>query len=245
MPAQATSLPGGWARIETDCLTVGLLPPPHVVTSRLRRANQGWTMQAHVPPGSEAAMTAWLHRIGAIEVERDRDSLLARFGGLPDSIDILARVGAIDRFDATPAGRLALTARLPRGTLEAALVTLDTRPEDRDAALTRHQEAILDECVAAGYYSIPRKATLRQLARKLGMSPTSLSLTLRRAEARIIASYVGRKRPIAPVGGKPDASPEVLEQSAVAAVVAQGVPGLDPATPHAPHHDGFDRARRQ
>lgn len=228
MPAQATALPGGWTRLATDCTTIGLPPPPAAIAGRLRRAAQGWTLQAQAGPGTAPALTGWLHCIGAIAVQEVRGGLRARFGSLPDSIDILARVGDVDRIEAGPAGHVVCTVRLPRGTLDAVLATLDTRPYDRDAALTDHQEALLRECVAAGYYSIPRKVTLRGLAGRLGLSTTSLSLTLRRAEARIVASYMGRKQPVAGPGGTDG---PLLDRSAAAIVAGHGMVGLDPSAP--------------
>lgn len=67
----------------------------------------------------------------------------------------------------------------------------------REAALTARQAELLDHCVRRGYYSIPRGATLRTLAAELGISTTSLSLALRRAEAKIILGHVARQRSLA------------------------------------------------
>lgn len=52
--------------------------------------------------------------------------------------------------------------------------------------LTARQEEVLLYCENHGYYEIPRRATLRQLAKGLGISATSLSLILRRGEAKLV-----------------------------------------------------------
>jgi predicted DNA binding protein len=58
------------------------------------------------------------------------------------------------------------------------------------AVLTPRQAELLGHCIKRGYYDIPRKATLRTLGAELGITATSLSLALRRAEAKIILAYV-------------------------------------------------------
>lgn len=72
------------------------------------------------------------------------------------------------------------------------------------AVLTPRQDAILRECVRRGYYDIPRRTTLRALAKELGLSATSLSLLLRRAEARLALGYVsGGEEPVPAVVASP------------------------------------------
>jgi predicted DNA binding protein len=64
----------------------------------------------------------------------------------------------------------------------------DRIPQAR-ARLTARQREILLHCVRCGYYDIPRKMTLRQVAREVGISSTSLSLLLRRAERELVNSF--------------------------------------------------------
>lgn len=52
--------------------------------------------------------------------------------------------------------------------------------------LTEHQAKMLDFALMHGYYEIPRKITLDQLARKLGVSKSTLSETLRVAERKLV-----------------------------------------------------------
>lgn len=62
---------------------------------------------------------------------------------------------------------------------------------DGDSLLTDRQREVLAHVVRRGYYEIPRSITLRQLAGEIGISTTSLSLILRRAEGKIVQNYVG------------------------------------------------------
>ncbi len=55
-----------------------------------------------------------------------------------------------------------------------------------EAFLTEHQRRVLREAVAAGYYEIPRRANLDDLARRLGISRSSVADALRRAEAKAV-----------------------------------------------------------
>lgn len=62
-------------------------------------------------------------------------------------------------------------------------------PGSATGSLTPRQEEVLLFCVRAGYYEIPRRKTLRALAVDLGISVTSLSLILRRAEAKLVQGF--------------------------------------------------------
>ena len=55
--------------------------------------------------------------------------------------------------------------------------------------LTPRQKEVLLHCVKAGYYEIPRRRTLRSLAKEMGISAPSLSLILRRAEAKLVHGF--------------------------------------------------------
>lgn len=74
---------------------------------------------------------------------------------------------------------------LPRALSEAA-----NGHAENGHKLTARQAELLVHCVKRGYYDIPRRATLRVLGAELGITATSLSLALRRAEGKIILAYV-------------------------------------------------------
>ncbi|MEM3801258.1 MAG: helix-turn-helix domain-containing protein, partial [Saccharolobus sp.] len=62
------------------------------------------------------------------------------------------------------------------------------KAERRDA-ITARQEQILRIALEAGFFDYPRKIALKDLAKKLNMSPSSLSEIIRRAEKNIIIEY--------------------------------------------------------
>jgi predicted DNA binding protein len=55
--------------------------------------------------------------------------------------------------------------------------------------LTARQEQVLRIALEAGYYDFPRRINLKDLANKLGVSPSSLSEVLRRAERNALMRY--------------------------------------------------------
>ncbi len=56
--------------------------------------------------------------------------------------------------------------------------------------LTPQQEAILLKAFELGYYSYPRKASLMDIARAMGLSVSTVAESLRKAEAKVIARFV-------------------------------------------------------
>lgn len=70
--------------------------------------------------------------------------------------------------------------------------TGEYQPDLGDPAgqLTDRQKEILRAAIAAGYYDIPRRATQRDLAAELGLSPGTIGDHLRRIEAKIMQSLI-------------------------------------------------------
>lgn len=68
-------------------------------------------------------------------------------------------------------------------------------PKDRRRdALTREQRALLRLALDLGYYEVPARVNLTQLARYTGVSKAAISKKLRRAERKILFESVGRGR---------------------------------------------------
>ncbi len=63
----------------------------------------------------------------------------------------------------------------------------------QDHVLTPTQLEALHAALDAGYYDVPRGITLRELADRLGVSASSLSERIRRAEARLVRTHLGRE----------------------------------------------------
>jgi predicted DNA binding protein len=73
-----------------------------------------------------------------------------------------------------------------RGALDP---SASVKAHDDRTNLTERQLDVLLHCLRRGYYEIPRRSTLRTLGQELGITATSLSLLLRRAEAKIIRDF--------------------------------------------------------
>ena len=68
-------------------------------------------------------------------------------------------------------------------------------PADRRGdGVTREQRALLRLALDLGYFEVPAKVNLAQLARYTGVSKAAVSKRLRRAERRILFDSVGRGR---------------------------------------------------
>jgi predicted DNA binding protein len=57
--------------------------------------------------------------------------------------------------------------------------------------LTAEQERVLQAAFDLGYYDIPKRIKLDELAKKLRISKAKLDVVLRRAQRKIIASHIG------------------------------------------------------
>jgi predicted DNA binding protein len=65
---------------------------------------------------------------------------------------------------------------------------------DSSDLLTERQREFVGEAVERGYYDTPRRCTLTELARSMGVTKGSASRTLHRAEGRIVAKFVRESR---------------------------------------------------
>jgi predicted DNA binding protein len=63
---------------------------------------------------------------------------------------------------------------------------VDVKPAVSNNGLTRRQRRLLEMAYQKGFFDVPRRTTLRLLATELGVSPSTLMESLRRAEARIL-----------------------------------------------------------
>lgn len=65
------------------------------------------------------------------------------------------------------------------------------RPGSVADLLTERQREVLQAAVDAGYYEVPRRATHRDVAERLGLSVGTVSEHLQKAEARVFGSLLG------------------------------------------------------
>ena len=87
-------------------------------------------------------------------------------------------------------GREALTELLDRLKQEQVEVKILRLASVADVeTLTSRQRSIVEIALGEGYFDYPRRITLRQLAKKVGVSPSTISEVLRRAEKKILSTY--------------------------------------------------------
>lgn len=67
----------------------------------------------------------------------------------------------------------------------------DVAPLERKATLTGRQKEIVATAVAQGYFEFPRKISLTELSKQVGVKPSTLSEILRSAERRIMQTALG------------------------------------------------------
>lgn len=100
----------------------------------------------------------------SIQIVGPADSLQAAVEAMPDGVETsIERVGEYDL------GRAPIPPSLPSRQREALEVAFD-----------------------AGYYEVPREATRTDVAEGLGCAPSTASEHLRKAEHRIVRTYLGR-----------------------------------------------------
>ncbi len=170
-----------------------------------------WTVFARTSRTEESCV-AWLSRLGMgqpLEVSTLGRSCRASFETLDPLWATLveelglkkARIGddgwatLIFEGDRELLGELVDGSMLPAEDLEIESVRPAGElggPED-NGILTATQLEALDAALEAGYYDIPRDITLRDLAESLGVSASSLSERIRRAEARLVRTHLGRE----------------------------------------------------
>jgi predicted DNA binding protein len=61
---------------------------------------------------------------------------------------------------------------------------------DTDSLLTDRQREVLRAAVREGYFTVPRECTLAELSDSIGVDKSSVSETLRRAEARLVKWFL-------------------------------------------------------
>ena len=87
---------------------------------------------------------------------------------------------------------IAASKKAIRGVERMGYRLLSVRPLS-SANLTYNQFKLLLQAYMSGYYSFPRKISLKDLAKKLNVSVSGLAESLRKAEQKIIINYILRE----------------------------------------------------
>lgn len=162
---------------------------------------------AWVTSGDRQPVARWLEQTNALEVVRRpaarRRLLVSRCRAPPAPVHTLA--DRFDRFDlrVSPDGQALLQVKIAHQDVDASTVFVEESapglrlasvdPVDEgplDGVLTRRQHDALTQALASGYLDVPRQIRLTDLAQDMGMSQSSLSELLRRAQHRLIEGYI-------------------------------------------------------
>lgn len=189
------------ARIQLRCVDIGIGPPG--VPARLRATREAgeWRLYASSPSGTVAPLVGWLEAQAPVDIEVDSARLVtASFREPPRPLAFLSEPPVAEA-TLDPSGVLSVFARGARQEVHALLVQLEAAglaphvrhlapPLHHEPLLTGAQDAAVRAAASAGFYQVPRKLTLHELAASMGVSTSSLSERLRRAEARLVMRYV-------------------------------------------------------
>lgn len=207
----SVSLPGEGedqvlVRLELTAGDLGADPPPSRCHVRAYKTASGWVVLIWAPHGPSDATQAWARsQTEADEIafgEVGERTVALECDSLPDKWRTLFLLFDADHLILEPDGKALTQIRGSRdeigeflvglGELETESVKVLPEADDRvrEDILTEHQERALGRAAALGYFDVPRRIQLGELAERLDMSTSALSELLRRAQGRLISSYL-------------------------------------------------------
>lgn len=182
-------------------------PPPARCHIRGYKTTRGWVLLLWAPDGPTDMILAWARaqtegeeidfgeigeRTVALRCEALPEKWRMLFGSFDaDHLILDPDGGARTRIEGprNHVGGFLTEAGLETDTTSVTIVDADDgeRPDD---LLTGRQNRALSRAAALGYFEIPRKIQLSELANQLDMSTSALSELLRRAQARLVTAYL-------------------------------------------------------
>lgn len=206
------SIPGGSGdkvnvRLELSARDLDTAPPPSRCHLRAYKTTAGWVLLLWSPHGPTDSMRAWIRaQTEAEEIEFGEigeRTLGFRCQNLPPAWETLFGLFDADHLILESDGTAFTRLEGPREQIGEFLVGLDLevstgsvemlREVDegmREDILTEAQEHALGRAAALGYFDVPRSIQLEDLADGLGTSPSALSELLRRAQSRLVSTYL-------------------------------------------------------
>lgn len=193
-------------RVDLPSSMTGFSSPPYQIQIKFLRdePEDQWRLVALTAPGKPPQIARWLENYDPVSIYIGTGIspriLRANFEGLPGNWAKIVNSVNLQFAQLTPEGVASLfieddpqrvesfLASMERGDPEVRARKAHMDPER--VKLTPRQLEVLSIAVALGYYEVPHKLNLRQLAGKLDLSVGAVSELLRRAEALIITSYV-------------------------------------------------------
>jgi hypothetical protein len=193
--------------VELSCHQLGFSPPPYDCHLRLLDMEGSWVGYAWSHGAAIDAFHRWLARNLDLErtrlQETSRRVLIAHFETPPRSFQHL-----LDRADVRLAllrsdGSAALSVTGERADVRELLDSLDSSSTnvevtdlripsstDPDTLLTSEQHRAIGTAFEEGYFDVPRRVRLADLAERLGTSTSALSETLRRGLYRLVEAHL-------------------------------------------------------
>lgn len=205
-------LPGGdddrvLVHLELSARDLGTDPPPSRTHLRAYETPSGWILLLWAPQGPTDAIQAWARtqapseEIGFGQVGERTVGLHCH--ALPTGWETLFGLFDAHHLIMNPDGSALTRIEGSRDevgeflggleldvTTEAVKVLPEADDEVRDDVLTSRQEHALARAAALGYFNVPRRIQLDDLADRLDTSPSALSELLRRAQARLVTEYL-------------------------------------------------------
>lgn len=196
--------------LKLSCSAIGLNAPPGRAYVRVLPRQSDWSFQLWSSDLSSQELFRWLTSHGEFELTADPmrggGSVSFTASQLPAAWARLCTSEGTLLLTALPSGSVRVNLTGSRRTIRELVVVLsdrdpgsvidhlDTEPEGHGSKasrlLTGHQEQALIAAESAGYFDIPRRIQLSDLAEKLDTSPAALSELLRRAEARLVRDHL-------------------------------------------------------
>lgn len=186
-------------RMRADDLGLPVPPDPVRLAFQVRDNHVVLIVQARrdADPG---AVRTWVEGLGPSSImERTGSSLVhlwATFEPVPKRWADVVNLFELRSVRLGPEGEAEVALVGPRGevlrTIEGArfggveVLGVEAAGPAGHRVLTDRQEDVARAAVRSGYYEVPRGISLTDLARRLGVSPSSLSELLRRAEGRAL-----------------------------------------------------------
>lgn len=193
------------ATIETDNQVLDLPLPKVALNLHVQVRNNHAIFQIQADAEHDDDARAWAD---ALEPDRvlerrtdDNHHLWLLFRPVPDRWADTLRRFDLRHVEIRPDGRTRVSLRGRRSDIQDLVADMDVADVQvlRDSPdgdhltvedLTPRQETAVRTALDSGYYEVPRRVSLTELAETMGLSPSSLSELLRRAERSIIDDHL-------------------------------------------------------
>ncbi len=190
-------------RMDLSCAAVGLVPPPGHVSLKFRPIKDRWRVVALTTPDKVIAVAQWLQTYHPVSVQMGPGLapkvVRAEFAVLPERWANVVSSVRLHHIECSPTGIASLFIAgtkdqvdylLAQGSPdETQIRTRSSMVQHNHVKIRPRQLEAVRTAVAMGYYEIPHRLDLRELAAKMGLSLGSFSELLRRGESAIVNGF--------------------------------------------------------